>query len=254
MNKKLFLIFISIPGLLSLLPKLHTTYNTIIAQQPERIIDYNKFLIFTLLQSFIFVFISIWLGHWATQKINWQDYTLNAITTKNKLMLQYALHSQILPSLLYSIPASFFFVATLYIILFPLLDHNLVIQMNDFSKHSIIMRIFYGGIVEEILLRWNILSLLVLCGMKCLNHHTNLVWWSAIVLSALAFGCGHLPIYFATTLNPTITTVLIIIFANSIAGIFFGWIFKNFGLISAMIAHMLFHITWFLIYGIINTF
>jgi len=250
MNTKLLLLLISIPGVLSLLPKLNTTYATIIVQSPERIISHNSFLIIALLQSSLLIIISILLGSWATKKINWQDNALNAMAANDLQGLQHAIKTQIIPSLLYSIPASLCFVATLYAVLFPLLDHNLVVQMNDFSTSSLIMRIFYGGIVEEILLRWSMLSILVLLGLTLFKQRVQLAWWTAIVISSLLFGCGHLPMYFATTANPTITTIFLIIGANSYAGVFFGSIFKKFGLISAMIAHMLFHITWFALYSI----
>ncbi len=250
MNKKIFLTLISIPGLLSLIPKLNQAYKTIITQSPELVISYSAFLVISLLQSCILIIGSILLGKWATKKLNWHDYTLNAIEANDINALQNAAKTQLIPSLYYSIPASFCFVITLYVLLFPLLDDNLVAQMNDFSISSLITRIFYGGIIEEILLRWGILSALVLLGVTFFKRNVQMVWWMAIITSSLLFGLGHLPIYLATAVNPNIITMLLIVAANSYAGIFLGWIFKKFGLISAMIAHILFHVTWFLIYSI----
>ena len=248
MNKKFFLILISIPGLLSLLPKLNETYATIIAQSPELVISYNTFLIISLVQSCILIIASILLGNWATKKFDWHDDALNAIQANNTHALQQATKTQLIPSLRYSIPASLCFVATLHLLLFPLLDHTLVTQLNDFSISSLVTRIFYGGIIEEILLRWGMLSALVLLGLTLFKGHVHIVWWTAIIISALLFGFGHVPFYLATVTKPTIAMILLIIGANSYAGIFLGWVFKRFGLISAMIAHMLFHVTWFLVY------
>lgn len=250
MNKKLFLIIISIPGLLSLIPKLNQTYITLTAQNSEILFSYNNFLIFTLMQSSILIIGSIVLGSWATKKFHWHDNTLNAIEANDIYALQQATKTQLIASLRYSLPAALCFVITLYTLLFPVLDQSIIEQMNDFSITSFIMRIFYGGIVEEILLRWNILSILVLLNIKFFKQHIQTAWWIAIILSAVIFGCGHLPIYLTTSTTPTITTILFIIGTNSCAGIFFGWIFKKFGLISAMIAHILFHITWFFLYSI----
>ena len=252
MNKKFFLGLISIPGLLSLIPKLNQTYITILTKSPELIISYDSFLFISLLQPCILIIASIFIGNWATKKLNWQDTILNAIEANNLQLLSQSINTQLIPSLYYIIPASLCFVTTLYIALFPLLDNNLVLQINDFSISSLIMRIFYGGIIEEILLRWGILSVLVLIGIKLFKKHSELIWWIAIIISSLIFGIVHLPLYLTTT-SPTPFTIFLMISANSYAGIFFGYIFKRFGLISAMIAHILFHIIWFLIYLVSST-
>lgn len=252
MNKKLFLALISIPGLSSLLPTLNQVYIKMITQLPGPVISYSYFLIISLLQSCILITGSIFLGSWATKNFNWQDNTLNAIEAHNIHALKLATTNQLIPSMRYSLPAALCFVITIHVLLFPFLDKNMVAQMNDFSMPSLMMRIFYGGIIEEILLRWNILSILVLLSIKIFKQNVQNTWWIAIIISAILFGCGHLPMYFATAIKPTISTIFLIIATNSYAGIFFGWIFKRFGLISAMIAHILFHVTWFLIHVIIS--
>jgi hypothetical protein len=126
--------------------------------------------------------------------------------------------------------------------------------MTNFSMSSLMTRIFYGGIIEEILLRWNVLVVFVALGCMVFRKNTEFVWWAAIALSALFFGCGHIPFYVATAIDPTMSSILLIIAMNSYAGIFFGWVFKKWGLIFAMIAHSLFHLVWFFMHVVMGNF
>ena len=99
---------------------------------------------------------------------------------------------------------------------------------------------FYGGIVEEILLRLFLMSLLAWLGSfiskTVEGKPTSFVLWIANILAAILFGLGYLP---ATAillpLTPLIITRAIVL--NGLAGIGFGWLYWKRGLESAMIAH-----------------
>lgn len=99
---------------------------------------------------------------------------------------------------------------------------------------------FYGGINEEILLRLFLMSLLVWVFFKFKKtadgKPTKSGIWLAIILSAIIFGAGHLPLVTAiTTLTPLLIARVIIL--NAIGGIIFGWLYWRKGLESAMISH-----------------
>ena len=99
---------------------------------------------------------------------------------------------------------------------------------------------FYGGIVEEVLLRLFLMSLLVWLGSFVSKTNegnpTNPVYWIANILAAVIFGLGHLP---ATALFIPLTPLVIVraIVLNGLAGIAFGYLYQTRGLESAMIAH-----------------
>jgi hypothetical protein len=96
----------------------------------------------------------------------------------------------------------------------------------------------YGGIVEEVLMRLFLMSLFVWIAMKLLRRTTpsNASIAIAIVLAAILFGLGHLPITAAlTTITPLIVVRAIVL--NGIGGIVFGWLFWKKGLESAILAH-----------------
>lgn len=99
---------------------------------------------------------------------------------------------------------------------------------------------FYGGIVEEILLRLFMVTLIVWVLWKFSKPKTDgptfTSIWIAIFVAAIIFGLGHLPATAAlTTITPLVIARAVIL--NGIAGIIFGWLYWKKGLESAMIAH-----------------
>ena len=98
----------------------------------------------------------------------------------------------------------------------------------------------YGGIVEEILMRLFCLSLFAWIIAKISNSvepaKNNTIMWSAIVLSSILFGLGHLPITAAlTVITPLVVARAIVL--NGIGGIVFGWLYWKKGLEYAMTTH-----------------
>lgn len=101
-----------------------------------------------------------------------------------------------------------------------------------------ILASFYGGITEEILMRLFIMTLLIFIGMKTTRKRqpSHLIIVLSIMLAAVIFGLGHLPITASlTTLTPLI--IYRAIFLNGAGGVVFGWLYWKKGLESAMIAH-----------------
>jgi membrane protease YdiL (CAAX protease family) len=108
---------------------------------------------------------------------------------------------------------------------------------------SILASLWYGGITEEVLLRWGIMSGIagLLAWLFARNSTpANWIYWSAILIAALLFGLGHLP---ATAQLFGLTPFVIVraIVLNGIFGVVAGWLFWR-RLEAAMIAHMTFHL------------
>jgi hypothetical protein len=99
---------------------------------------------------------------------------------------------------------------------------------------------FYGGIAEEVLLRFFLVSLFVwitfIIKKTEEGYPQNRGIWVSIVLAAIIFGLGHLP---ATSQITPLTGLVVIraIILNGTGGIIFGWLYWKKGLESAMIAH-----------------
>jgi membrane protease YdiL (CAAX protease family) len=99
---------------------------------------------------------------------------------------------------------------------------------------------FYGGIVEEILLRLFLMSLLAWLGSFISKtpegKPTNIVFWIANILAAIIFGIAHLPATASLIpLTPLVITRALVL--NGLAGIAFGYLYWKRGLESAMVAH-----------------
>ena len=99
---------------------------------------------------------------------------------------------------------------------------------------------FYGGIVEEILIRLLLMSgfawLISRAWHTAAGLPTDGGYWLAIVLAALIFGLGHLP---ATRAITPLTRIVVVraLILNGMGGILFGWLFWQYGLATAMVAH-----------------
>ena len=99
---------------------------------------------------------------------------------------------------------------------------------------------FYGGINEEIFMRWFVLSLLLWL-LKWITRTRSLrpapIWfWLANLIVALLFGLGHLGV---TKLGLEITPLVlaILLSVNAIFSLLFGYLYWSRGIEAAMLAH-----------------
>lgn len=110
----------------------------------------------------------------------------------------------------------------------------------------ILGRVLYGGITEEVLLRWGLMTALVWLAWRFLQRRqgtpraTN--FWLAIVVSALLFAAGHLPAAAVLIGHLTAELVLFVVGVNTAFGVLFGWLYWRYGLEAAMIAHATAHL------------
>jgi large-conductance mechanosensitive channel len=111
------------------------------------------------------------------------------------------------------------------------------------------MGVLYGGIIEELLMRLFLMSLVVYLLSKLASRIRReqpstipaWIYWMAIGIVALLFAAGHLPATAAMIgLSPMI--VLRSFVLNGIAGFLFGLLFWKKGLTAAMIAHASTHL------------
>lgn len=108
---------------------------------------------------------------------------------------------------------------------------------------TLIAKLGYGGITEELLLRFGFMTLLVWVIFKISKKLNNVAYWIAIVFSAVLFGIGHLPVVYSVISQPNAYLLSYIIIGNAMAGVLFGWLYWKKGLESAMIAHIFSHLT-----------
>ncbi|HET8781976.1 MAG TPA: CPBP family intramembrane glutamic endopeptidase [Pyrinomonadaceae bacterium] len=107
-------------------------------------------------------------------------------------------------------------------------------------------RLLYGGLTEELLLRWGLMTLLVWAIWRLVQRRqpkpTTATFVAAILLSSLVFAVGHLPITIMLVGERTFSIIFFVVLANSAFGLVAGYLYWKYGLESAMIAHMLVHV------------
>lgn len=114
---------------------------------------------------------------------------------------------------------------------------------------SLVVRVLYGGVTEELLLRWGVMTLLLwllVLPARALRgperQPGRVAVALAILLSALAFGLGHLPTVVAFGGELTRGVVLYVVLGNALFGSVAGLLFWRWGLEAAMLAHALAHV------------
>jgi hypothetical protein len=120
------------------------------------------------------------------------------------------------------------------------------------SGSTLLLGLFYGGVTEEILLRWGLMSLIA-WGLFKLGLAQQPAILAAIVISALLFGVSHLP---AVANVMPLDGLLIVrtIVLNMVPGVLFGLVFWVHGLEFAMAAHALTHVFMFVARSLNLTF
>jgi membrane protease YdiL (CAAX protease family) len=133
----------------------------------------------------------------------------------------------------------------------PWMPQALQVLQNQPRGMSITLAgVLYGGITEELLLRWGLMSVLAWAGWRIFQRGEDVprAWlmWTAIVVSALLFGVGHLGA--AVALVPlTFAVVVRTVLLNALAGMVFGYVFWRRSLEAAMVAHAGAHIAMTLV-------
>lgn len=115
-------------------------------------------------------------------------------------------------------------------------------KLGDNTDLTALARFLYGGVTEEIMVRFGLMTLFVWLLRAMFRVLNPVVYWIAISGAALLFGAGHLPALRSMVPDPSTLLVLYIIVANALAGTVFGWVYWRYGLVFAMMAHAVAHV------------
>lgn len=125
------------------------------------------------------------------------------------------------------------------------LQSSLPQEFIDFGKKlkpPLAARFLYGGILEEISVRFGFMTFIVWLVSKISKNLSPTSYWIGIIVAALIFAAGHLPIATMAVENPTTSLYAYIILGNSVGGLVFGWLYWKKGLEAAMIGHIFAHL------------
>ena len=192
----------------------------------------------SLVQGALFLALAVWAGVALAPKVGLHAPAFEAFACSSPIAV--ALRPQLAPGLLGGLAGGALLVALSYA---PPPELAAAAKALSFPLSA---RVLYGGITEELLLRWGLMSLVLWLLWRFLHRShtlppTSLVW-VAIVSTAVLFGVGHLPAANSLAGDLTFDVVAFVIGGNAVFGILAGWLFWRFGLESAILAHGIAHV------------
>lgn len=131
-----------------------------------------------------------------------------------------------------------------YKYLVPKLTKTDYIEIETHYAHTgILSRVFYGGVLEEVMFRWGLLSLFIwLLQLMGISNRVSILF--AISISSILFAIVHLPSIKLISSQPKPPMYVYTIVGNIWVGIVSSIAFIQGSLLSAIIVHMLFHLIW----------
>lgn len=109
----------------------------------------------------------------------------------------------------------------------------------------LVTKLLYGGVAEELLTRWGLMTLFVWIAWKLSGSRQPVpswAYWMGAIIAALLFAAGHLPLLFTLMPSPPVKLLLAVLAGNALPGVLLGWLYWKRGLEAAMIAHALAHL------------
>lgn len=238
-NKKMFLSLTAM-GLLGVL-------TTLLMPLPQGIdipLSPEMIKLVGFIQSSVFVMIAVGAGLYCAPKLGLKAPVLEA-WLKGESPMQ-AFWPQVKPALLGGV-AGGVVIVVLSALMLPVLPAEFIEKGAELAKDMpVLARFFYGGITEEILLRWFMMSVVAFVPYKLLQKgqgtpKAGFIWFG-IVIAAFLFGAGHLPMVYSIVEQPNMTLIGYIIGLNMVFGLIGGWLFYKKGLEAAILAHMMVHV------------
>lgn len=203
--------------------------------------------ILSLIQPSIILFVAVLVGVALASKVGLTSPVAEAAARGTNLVT--ALKPQIVPGIVGGL-AGGAAIVLVSVVWKPFLPPEVVALISMFGKFvPLPTRLLYGGITEELLIRWGLMTLLVWAAWRLFQKGRGEPkpshFVAAILISSIVFGIGHLPIAFLLFHQPTAALIAFIVVANSLFGLIAGYLYWKKGLESAMIAHMLAHVVMF---------
>ena len=225
-----------------------TVLPQLVAQSPRKI-PFAIVLLVSGMQSGVMLLLAVWAGVTLSRQLGLGAPVLEAALAGSGWWS--ALRKQLLPAMLVGLVVGAMLLAA----------ERLAPSELKAAGHTVDIplaaKLLYGGVTEEVLLRWGLMTTLLWLPWRVLQKRAGLprpaFAIGAIVVSAVLFGAGHLPA--AVAMGATLTTPVIafIIIGNSLPGILFGGLYWRKGIEAAIMAHALGHLIGFLGHALLQT-
>lgn len=198
----------------------------------------------SVIQPTILLSIAVFIGTQLAQQVGLSAPAAEAVARGDRFLEPFK--PQIIPGLVGGVFSGIAIVST-WLLFRPLLPPVFVTRAEGLNSATpVLTRFLYGGITEELLLRWGLMTLLVWITWRVFQAGRGrpraIHFVSAIVISSILFGIGHLPLVVALEVDFTLAIVTFVVFANSLFGLVAGLLYWRKGLEAAIIAHITTHV------------
>lgn len=203
----------------------------------------QRFSRFAVIQTLIMVLVMSFAGAVLSSRTGLNDPVL--VHLLNGKFNFYALLELLLPTFLFTFFGFFIFCGLCYGVVESILDkHSLKIMEKLRAKIGLDGCVLYGGVVEEVIGRWGLLNLVLFFSILFAGQNNNFVICFAIILSGLLFGAGQIPLYIAAGCTSNRRLAYCVVLLSFCQSIIFGLLYWQYGIVSSMLGHMMFHIGW----------
>lgn len=234
----ILLFCLSLPGVFIVMPRL---ISFLLPNNTDEL--KKRFSRFAVMQTLFMVLIMSFAGDVLSVRTGLNDPLLTALL-QGKAGFS-SLQPILLPTFLYSLFGLFVFCSLYYGVVESFLDeHSFKIMAKLRAALGQDGCVLYGGVVEEIIARWGLMNLVAFFAILFTKQASSFVIWFSIIFSGLMFGVGQIPAYIAAgcvSSRRFVYSVMLLSFWQSLV---FGFLFWQYGLVSSILGHMLFHIGW----------
>ena len=193
-------------------------------------------------QSGLLLALATWAGVALTPKVGFRAPVFEAAASRRPIRTE--LWPQLRPGLYAGVAGG------LVLLMFTRSSPPEIARLAERFEPPLLARMLYGGITEEVLMRWGVMTCLTWLIWRLFRKPGEAVRPGSVSLailgSSLIFGLGHLPVAHFLLGELTPSTFFWVIGANMSLGLLFGWLFWRRGLESAMVAHATTHLVNYL--------
>lgn len=203
----------------------------------------KRFSRFAVIQTLLMVLVTSFAGSFLSMNTGLDDSLLTGLLVGKTEWPTFL--SILWPTLFYSGLCLIVFLVLYYGVVKATLD---AVSFGVMARLRSVMRVdgcvLYGGVAEEVLARWGLMNLIAFFAILLSGQNNSAVMTTAIIISGLMFAIAQIPAYIAAGCVPSRRLLYSIVLLSFWQSLIFGFLFWHYGLVSAILAHMLFHFGW----------
>lgn len=203
----------------------------------------QRFSRFAVIQTLLMVFVMSFAGAVLSARTGLNAPVLEAILAGSATLA--SIQPILLPTFLYSLGGLVIFCLLYYGVVGSILDAQSFQAMSKMrAAIGLDGCVLYGGVVEEVVVRWGLLNVVTFFALMFAKQINNTIIIFSIFMSGLLFAVGQIPAYIAAGCISSRRFLYSLVLLSLFQSLIFGFLFWQYGLIAAILGHMLFHIGW----------